>query len=227
MSGRIGKLLATALGVILLIYSATRSLDFISLTLPADRQILAWFGLAALDAGLIAWLLSYLYGSNGTWQRSIALMMVIIDFLGAVMFFTLDTLYNTGKAGLTTAMTSGAIQTAVLALSGVIALNIGATIAHHLLDPDTLRRQAEEEARAQIEDQSLALIKQNSRQLAAQVAPQVANAWRDGIVAEYGHKLKKTKALPTQEPELPTFEVDVPELPTSSTNPTTRRKSKG
>ena len=65
MLKKIGVLFITVLGGALLIYSATRSLDFISLTLPKDRQVLAYFGLAALDGGILAWLLSYLYGSRG------------------------------------------------------------------------------------------------------------------------------------------------------------------
>lgn len=218
MSGRIGKLLATVLGLVLLIYSASRSLDFISLTLPADRQILAWFGLAALDGGLLAWLLAYLYGSDGAWQRSIALIMIVVDFLGATAMFTLDTIFNAGQSGLIAAMDPAAIQTAVLALSLVIALNIGATIAHHMLDPESLRRQAEENARAQIEDQALQLIQENSRQLAAEVAPQVANAWRDGIVTEYGHRLKKRRQAQLKAPEEP--------AETAEANPTSRRSSK-
>lgn len=94
MFKKIGMLLVTILGGALLVYSATRSLDFIELTLPEDRKILAYFGLAALDGGLIAWLLSYLYGSRGGWQRAISILMVCVDVIGAVSMFTLDTLYN-------------------------------------------------------------------------------------------------------------------------------------
>jgi hypothetical protein len=140
--------------------------------------------------------------------------------------FTLDTLYNAGKSGMIASMSESEIQTAVLALSLVIAINIASTIAHHMLDPEMLRKQAEEEARAQIEDMALSLIRQNSRQLASQVAPQVANAWREGIVTEYGHRLKRTR-----EPKLPAITDEMPsELPAQTddlpaTNPTKRRSS--
>lgn len=191
MFRKIGALLVTVLGLALLVYSATRSLDFISLTLPADRQVLAWFGLAALDGGLIAWFLAYLYGSSGGWQRGIAILMVIVDFIGAVAMFTLDTLYNTGKSGMTVAMSEGEIQTAVLALSIVIALNIAATIAHHLTDPDQLKAQAEEEARAEVDDLALSLVRQNSKILASQMAPQIAGEWMESTAAKYRNILKK------------------------------------
>jgi hypothetical protein len=51
MIKKIGVLLVTLLGGALLVYSASRSLDFIELTLPDDRKILAYFGLAALAGG--------------------------------------------------------------------------------------------------------------------------------------------------------------------------------
>ena len=185
MFKKIGILLVTILGGALLVYSATRSLDFIELTLPADRKVLAYFGLAALDGGLVAWLLSYLYGSRGGWQRAISILMVIVDTLGAIAMFTFDTLYNTGKAGMTNAMTPEQMTNAVLALSGIIALNIIATIAHHITDPDKLREQAEEEAFAKVEDAALKQISKNADSLAAQLAPVMAADWQAQTQAKY------------------------------------------
>lgn len=196
MIKKIGILFVTILGGALLVYSATRSLDFIELTLPADRKILAYFGLAALDGGLVAWLLSYLYGSRGGWQRVIAFVMVIIDLLGAVGMFTLDTLYNTGKAGMTKALTPDELQTAVLALSGIIALNIAAVVAHHMTDPDQLREQAEEEAFDKVETATLKQISKNADQLAAQLAPTMAADWMRNTQARYMAQLGTGK-IPT------------------------------
>ena len=185
MFKKIGVLLVTILGGALLVYSATRSLDFISLTLPADKQVLAYFGLAALDGGLVAWLMSYLNGSRGAWQRAISILMVLVDVVGAIAMFTLDTLYNTGKAGMTKAMTPEEMTTAVLGLSGIIALNIIATIAHHITDPEKLREQAEEEAFAKVEDAALKQIAKNADTLAAQLAPVMAADWQAQTQAKY------------------------------------------
>jgi len=185
MIKKIGVLLVTILGGLLLVYSATRSLDFISLTLPADKKILAYFGLAALDGGLVAWMLSYLNGSRGAWQRAIAILMVIVDVIGAITMFTMDTLYNSGQNGMTKAMTPEAITNAILALSGIIALNIIATVAHHITDPDKLREQAEEEAFAKVEDATLKQISKNADTLAAQLAPVMAADWQAQTQARY------------------------------------------
>lgn len=181
----IGALLVTILGGALLVYSATRSLDFISLTLPPDRQVLAYFGLAALDGGLIAWLLSYMYGSHGGWQRAVALLMIIVDLVGCVAMFTLDTLYNTGKEGMTAGLTPDELTTAVLGLSGVIALNIAATVVHHLTEPGMLKMQAEEEAFGKVEAATIKQISSNADQLAAEVSPIVAADWMANTRAKY------------------------------------------
>lgn len=184
MFKKIGTIIIFILSAILLVYSATRSLDFIQMTLPADRAILAYFGLAALDGGLVAWLLSYLKGSKG-WQRAIALLMVLVDLAGVVAMFTLDTLYNTGKAGMTTALTAESLQSAVLALSAIIGLNIAAAVAHVMTDPAQLREQAEEEAFAKVEDATLKQISKNADSLAAQLAPIMAADWQAQTQAKY------------------------------------------
>jgi hypothetical protein len=203
MIKKIGTIIVFILAAVLLVYSATRSLDFIELTLPDDRKILAYFGLAALDGGLIAWLLSYLYGSRG-WQRAISFLMVLVDLFGAIAMFTLDTLYNTGKAGMTSAMDANQMQTAVLLLSGVIGLNIAAAVAHHMTDPEKLREQAEEEAFSKVKDATLKQIANNANQLAAQLAPTLAADWmqqtRSRYMANIGTmQVGKILDLPAQE----------------------------
>jgi hypothetical protein len=99
--------------------------------------------------------------------------------------FTLDTLYNTGKAGMTTALTADELETAVLALSAVIALNIAAAVSHHMTDPDQLREQAEEEAFDKVETATLKQISKNADQLAAQLAPTLAADWMQHTRARY------------------------------------------
>lgn len=185
MIKKIGVLLVTVLGGSLLVYSATRTIDFIQMTLPEDSKILAFFALAALDGGLVAWTLSYLNGSRGAWQRAISILMVIVDTLGVIALFTADTLYQTGRNGMTKAMNSEQVTGVVLMLSLVIALNIIATIAHHITDPDKLREQAEEEAFAKVEDATLKQIAKNADSLAAQLAPVMAADWQTQTQAKY------------------------------------------
>jgi hypothetical protein len=184
MTKKIGTIIIYVLGVVLLAYSASRSLNFIKLTLPKDQAGLAYFGLAALDGGLVAWIISYMHGSRG-WQRAISLLMALIDLIGVIAMFTLDTLYNTGAAGLTKAMDANQMQTAVIALSGIIGLNIAAAVAHHITEPEKLREQAEEEAFDKVESATMKQISKNAETLAAQLAPIMADDWMRQTQARY------------------------------------------
>lgn len=68
---------------------------------------------------------------------------------------------------------------------GIIALNIIATIAHHITDVDKLREQAEEEAFAKVEDATLKQISKNADSLAANLAPIMAADWQRQTEARY------------------------------------------
>jgi hypothetical protein len=185
MKKSIASLLVTLLGLALLIYSATRSVDFIMATLPPDRQILAWFGLAALDGGLVFWLLHFLSGAKGGMQRAIALLMVLIDFLGAVAMFTADTIYRAGEAGMVQALSPAAVQTVILGLSLVIAANIAAVVLTHISDPEARRSMVNEEAAGAIEDLALKTISENAARLASEVAPQMAAQYLEDLRSQY------------------------------------------
>jgi hypothetical protein len=195
MKKAIATLLLTVLGLALLVYSAARSLNFIMATLPADKQILAYFGLAALDGGLILWLLFFLYGAAGPWQRGAALLMTGVDLVGAVAMFTLDTLFESGQSGMTAAMTESEIKTAILALSGVIALNIAATVFSHIMDPEARKKRAKEEAQDKIEDKALAKIDSSADLLAEQLSNDIAAGWQAEILATYRAALGKQSRL--------------------------------
>src|SRR5512134_264171 len=88
----------------LLMYAASRSLDFVQSTLPTEDQVLGYFALLATSGGMIGWLLVFLYRADGIIQRGTALLMVLIDFAGEAALFTMDTLDRSGENGLVSEM---------------------------------------------------------------------------------------------------------------------------
>jgi hypothetical protein len=216
MKKQLGNILTTVLSIALLVYTATRSLDFIQMTLPEGRQLLAWFALAALDGGLIGWLMNYMYSAQGGMQRAISLLMVIIDFLGVAAMFTLDTLVNTGNAGMTTRLDPASMMTAVLVLSGIITLNIGSTLAHYIYDPGRQKEKAEEEIQEKIEELALKNLKQNAPTLAAKLAPAMASDWLSEINARNVSGIKSLRSIKV--PELPAPVAAIPASATSITS---------
>jgi hypothetical protein len=170
----------------LLVYAASRSLDFVQTTLPAKDQVLGYFALLATSGGMIGWLLVFLYRADGIIQRGTALLMVLIDFAGEAALFTMDTLYRSGENGLVAEMTQGEIRTVILAMSALIALNIFATIVFELGKMDVLKEIAEGAARDIVMFRALAQIEKDSERVADEMVPEIVDQWRGNFRSAFG-----------------------------------------
>jgi hypothetical protein len=170
----------------LLVYAASRSLDFVQTTLPAQDQVLGYFALLATSGGMIGWLLVFLYRADGIIQRGTALLMVLIDFAGEAALFTMDTLYRSGENGLVAEMTQSEIRTVILAMSALIALNIFATIVFELGKMDVLKEIAEGAARDIVMFRALAQIEKDSERVADEMVPEIVGQWRGNFRSAFG-----------------------------------------
>lgn len=166
---------AVALG--LFVYAASRSLDFIQMTMPADNKLVGYLGLLATSGGALAWLAVFLYHAQGTGQKGLALVMVVIDLLGEFALFAFDSLYRSGEAGLIGSLNPEEVRMMIIALSALIAVNIAATFFFHLIDPETSKRMREESARDTLDDEVLKAIEQRAPQLANQMVPGIIAQW--------------------------------------------------
>lgn len=176
---RIANVLFYVVSGSLLIYAASRSIDFITATLPPDQQIIGYLGLAATSGGMIAWLLLFLYTAEGIGQRVTAGIMTVLCMVGEFGLFTMDTLYQTGESGMIEQLTPESIRGVILALSGLIAANILATVVFHLLEPENMKRMRESSVRDQLEAKTLKEIETRGDELAQKLAPQIAKQWVD------------------------------------------------
>lgn len=169
----------------LLVYAAARSLDFIVKTLPADQQLIGYLGLLATSGGMVGWLLVFLHKADGLGQKITAGLMVGVDMIGEFALFTMDTLYQTGQAGMIAAITPEEIRTVVLGLSGLIALNILATVAFHLVEPENMREMRESFIKDRLEGQALQLIEKRGEEIARDLAPALAEQWAADFEARF------------------------------------------
>lgn len=216
MKKSLATILTSVLGLALLAYSASRSVDFVMATLPPGQQVLAFFALAALDIGLVLWLLYFLHGATGGFQRAIGLIMVIIDLVGAIAVFTTDTLLRSGQSGMIATMVPATIQIAILGLSLVIGLNVSAIVFCHLFDPAARRAMAEQESIDAIESQALKLIGESTANLAAELAPGLANNFLQDTKSRYaGLIASKSKGIAiSKKPEIVTYyNAEAPAIP--------------
>ncbi len=134
----IGKVLFVVMAGALIIYAASRTLDFVNKTLGADNQLVGYLALFATTGGALAWLSVYLWNSKGIAQKSIALVMICVDVVGEIILFTADTLLQSGINGVTYGLTEADVQIVVYCMSALIAANIAATFAFHIMDVDNI-----------------------------------------------------------------------------------------
>lgn len=193
----------------LLVYAASRSLDFVQTTLPSNDQVLGYFALLATSGGMIGWLLVFLYRADGILQRGTALLMVLLDFFGEAALFTMDTLYRSGENGLVGQMTQDEIRMVILGMSALIAINIFATIIFELGKMEVLKEIAEGAARDLVMFKALARIEKDSETVAEEMTEEIVNQWRGNFRSAYGTADKlgigqyetKKQAQPMPKPE--------------------------
>ena len=221
MTKVLAKLLIAALAFVLMAYTGMRSVNFIQATLPPDRQILAFFALACLEGGMIGWLLYFLKGAEGVWQRGVSLVLIVIDFAGSVALFTADTLFESAKAGLTSGLAPEEIKTTLLALSGVIALNVGGKIMCWAMDPQARKERAQSEAFDKIDDLALQKINSEADRLAEELANDMTSVWQAQTRALYASKMQRLGAGAVYGQPIDANYKDAPAtlLPTQAANP--------
>jgi hypothetical protein len=192
----ISGILLFVLGGALLFYTANRTLSFIEMSLPPDKQLLGYLALAAFDGGLIVWTLLYMWNAASHIQRGIALGMIGVSIVGVCIGFIADTLVQSGRNGIAGKVDATTVTTALWVTILIIALNIIASFAYHLTSPAHQERIEEQNLRATIEAAARKQVSKNAEVLAEQLAPRMAADTVRRMQTKYLAGLGTTPALP-------------------------------
>jgi hypothetical protein len=141
----IGDLIVLLLDAVLLIYTAWRSYDFLSTTVPTGFEILGLVGLWGLDIGAVAWSLVWIFGSSTKYQDWTSMSFFIIDLVGVILTSITDSLMYGAKGGAMTGVLSGV---ATVAIPLVVVSNVVAGFIYHMTSPVTKARREERKADA-------------------------------------------------------------------------------
>lgn len=192
----------------LIIYTATRSYDLISQTMPQGQQIAGFFALAALDGGLLAWLFWTTRSSAPGAQRTIGTLMIIVDIAGIAAAVLGDTLMNFDPS-----TREGIGTLAVWIVGFIIVANIAGTIAAEITNPDQQMRDAARAVTHELNRQKAEHLTTNAPEIAAQVASAEAQHWANQMVAAFQHKQDR----PGANGQTPTtaYQKDTPNVPES------------
>ena len=177
------------IGVILLGFTAFRTLDLFQQMLPPDQQIWAWFALGAFDGALLGWAWYYKDGAKGQAQRSIAMAMFVLSVLAVAVAVIGDGMLTSGQRGLVQQLDPEMTKMIVIATGAIIVVNVVATLITHMVDPESMKAAAERAARQKIEEKALESLESQTDTLAAELAPVVAQTMVDNMRAKVMHGL--------------------------------------
>ena len=183
----IGTIAFYVLTLGLFVYAASRSLDFIQSTLPANQKIIGFLGLLATEGGSVIWLIVFLKEASGTPQKAISVLTAILDMFGSIGIFTMDTLYRSGQTGVIASLSADDIRNVILILSGLIGLNLISAFAFHVVNPENLRKMREDSAHDAVTASLLKQIEDEAEHLAQQMTPMLFAQWQEKFMQTFNH----------------------------------------
>ncbi|HEY7351039.1 MAG TPA: hypothetical protein VH599_22210 [Ktedonobacterales bacterium] len=173
------------MSLVLLLFTASRTLDLLQQFLPDGQQsAFAYLGLVAFDGGLLGWSLFFTYGARGAYQRAISLMMIIVSLLAVGVSTIADLYLGASNKGLLSTLADGQRLAVLLVCGGVIVLNITAFFLAHITEPGRMREMATENAKDMIHAETLKQIHAAAPLVASEVAPQLTRQWVQTTVKE-------------------------------------------
>lgn len=129
-----GDLVVLLLDAVLFIYTAWRSYNFLTDSVPDGQQFMALIGLWGLDIGAIAWSLVWIFGSTAKYQDWISMSFFVIDLSGVVLTSLTDALGYSAPDGAMTEMLQG-ISAPIIPL--IVVANVIAGFIYHMTSPKT------------------------------------------------------------------------------------------
>jgi hypothetical protein len=196
-AGAIVSIVFMLMSLSLLAYTASRTLHFIEMTLPAGSQIFGYFALAAFDGGLLVWTGLHMFHAREDAQRAISMIMIVVSIMGVVAAFIADTLLVTGTTGLTQKIDAANVYVIVVAMALIITGNICAGVAYHLLDPRQKEKVADEELNAAIWTEARRQVREQTPEIASQLAPRLAANKLNQLSLKLMNDLGHHPSLPT------------------------------
>ena len=135
----LGDIIVLVFDAILLIYTAWRSYDLLTGTVPSGMEVMAIVGLVGLDLGAILWSLVWIFGSATKYQDWVSMLFFLIDLVGVVLTSLTDSLMYGDADGV---MYTILQPVAMIGIPIIIIGNVVAGFIYHMTSPATRARRA-------------------------------------------------------------------------------------
>lgn len=192
-----------ALNLVLIGYTAMRTVHLVQMTLAPDSQIAAYFALAALDIGLVFWCEAFLHGSESFEQKAISAIIAVINFLGIGAATIADTFLQSGENGFVKKPSQDALTDVILAISIIILVNVGGGFLFNAMSPELLEKMATDKIRAKVKQRALAKVERDSEVLSQQLAVDISSSLLAQVRAEVLSSLPPGYTLVQGIPSMP------------------------
>lgn len=137
ISRLITKFVFYAVAIVLLLWTASLTVAFVSTALPSMPWYVPYFALVVFDIGMIAWLYVFLKHAQGTIQRAVALAACVFDFIGVGLLVLAEILLG----GQTLTATPEGLGTWAIWGIGIWTIaNVAAVILFHIGDPEAQKQ---------------------------------------------------------------------------------------
>lgn len=195
------KLALSILGYGLLGYAASRTLDFVQATMPADKQWQGYLFLLATGLGALIWLHVYLGDAEGAKQRGLAFGLAVADLLMEFTLVYADTMRVSSENGLLT-MTGDDLRLFILASVGAVGLNAVGWFFYKLFDPDKEQERKAADFADDIEEEAMKFLStpEARKQMIEQHAPNIQAAIMARVTENVAARF--TQAIPA-DPQMP------------------------
>ncbi len=163
-------------------WTCSLTVQLVQRVLP-DSGVTPFFALALFDGGAITWLLVFLSYASGTPQRSISLVMIIIDLVGVVAMSVAELFLG----GQTYAEVPTYLGTLVIWGIGLATLaNVISSYAFHVTNP-TARREIETQTmRDELKERSIEIARSNMERNAQAIASHLGADIEEGVLLDLG-----------------------------------------
>ncbi len=193
MSQKAVTILIGLMELALLAFTASRTLDLLQQLLPANQAIFAWLGLVAFDGGLVGWSLFFSYGARGAYQRAITVIMVVVSLVAIGISVIADLIISASAKGIVDAMPEQGRMAVLVAVGGIVFLNVAAFFLTFITEPERLRQMAIESAKDKIHAKTLQQIALKADTHAPAMADELSEQWVSEAYAQMGLTRRATR----------------------------------
>jgi hypothetical protein len=172
----IGTIILGGLMIALMIYTATRTVDFLQMTFPKSMSYVAYLALAAFDGGIIGWTIFATSAAEGSMQRGLAYLMIFVDTAGVILTTVADTTTISAQNGLTK-LDPNMVTVGMWGSIAIIVLNVVAIIVTHLVSPSHVRKFELENVHDDIHQLTMQHIRSRAIEIAPRIAAEHADHW--------------------------------------------------